>query len=135
MKKRIILRFKRSNIDKPVVYRLAKDFDLIFNILRASVSPRAESMMVLGVEGEEAAFAAGVEYLKKAGLDIEPIEQDISRDEERCVHCGMCTSVCATDALEIARETMKVKFNYEKCVGCEFCVKVCPVKAMHVFFQ
>jgi ferredoxin len=135
MKKRIILRFKRSNIDKPVVYRLAKDFDLIFNILRASVSPRAESMMVLEVEGEEAAFAAGVEYLKKAGLDIEPIEQDISRDEERCVHCGMCTSVCATDALEIDRETMKVKFNYEKCVGCEFCVKVCPVKAMHVFFQ
>jgi ferredoxin len=135
MKKRIILRFKRSNIDKPVVYRLAKDFDLIFNILRASVSPRAESMMVLEVEGDEAAFAAGVEYLKKAGLDIEPIEQDISRDEERCVHCGMCTSVCATDALEIDRETMKVRFNYEKCVGCEFCVKVCPVKAMHVFFQ
>ena len=135
MKKRIILRFKRSNIDKPVVYRLAKDFDLIFNILRASVSPRAESMMVLEVEGDEAAFAAGVEYLKKAGLDIEPIEQDISRDEERCVHCGMCTSVCAPDALEIDRETMKVKFDYEKCVGCEFCVKVCPVKAMHVFFQ
>ena len=47
----------------------------------------------------------------------------------------MCTSVCATDALEIDRETMKVRFNYEKCVGCEFCVKVCPVKAMHVFFQ
>ena len=135
MKKRIILRFKRSNIDKPVVYRLAKDFDLIFNILRASVSPRAESMMVLEVEGDEAAFTAGVEYLKKAGLDIEPIEQDISRDEERCVHCGMCTSVCAPDALEIDRETMKVKFDYEKCVGCEFCVKVCPVKAMHVFFQ
>jgi ferredoxin len=135
MKKRIILRFKRSNIDKPVVYRLAKDFDLIFNILRASVSPRAESMMVLEVEGDEAAFAAGVEYLKKAGLDIEPIEQDISRDEERCVHCGMCTSVCAPDALEIDRETMKVKFDYEKCVGCEFCVRVCPVKAMHVFFQ
>jgi ferredoxin len=68
-------------------------------------------------------------------LDIEPIEQDISRDEERCVHCGMCTSVCAPDALEIDRETMKVKFDYEKCVGCEFCVRVCPVKAMHVFFQ
>ena len=135
MKKRIILRFKRSTIDKPIVYRLVKDFDLIFHILRASVSPRAESMMVLEMEGDEAAFAAGVEYLKKAGVDIEPIEQDISRDEERCVHCGMCTSVCAPDALEIDRETMKVKFDYEKCVGCEFCVRVCPVKAMHVFFQ
>ena len=41
MKKRIILRFKRKTIDKPIVYRLAKDYDLVFNILRANVSPRA----------------------------------------------------------------------------------------------
>ena len=57
MKKRITLRFKRSQIDKPIVYRLAKDFNLIYNILRANVSPRAESMMVLEVEGSEADFA------------------------------------------------------------------------------
>ena len=51
MKKRVILRFKRNTIDKPVVYRLAKDFDLIFTILRANVSPKAESMMVMEIEG------------------------------------------------------------------------------------
>ena len=45
MKKRIVLRFKKSTIDKPIVYRLAKDFDLVYNILRANVSPRAESIM------------------------------------------------------------------------------------------
>ena len=134
MKKRIILRFKRNTIDKPIVYRLVKDFDLVFNILRANVSPSAESMMVLEIEGDEANFAKGVDYLKKSSIDIEPIEQDINRDEERCVHCGLCTSVCATDALAIDRESMKVTFDYERCVACELCVQVCPVKAMHVFF-
>ena len=134
MKKRVILRFKRNTIDKPVVYRLAKDFDLVFNILRANVSPKAESMMVMEIEGNDADFAKGMEYLKQANIGIEPIEQDINRDEERCVHCGLCTSVCATEALDIDRETMRVSFDYEKCVACELCVKICPVKAMHVFF-
>ena len=134
MKKRMILRFKRNTIDKPIVYRLVKDYDLVFNILRANISPKAESMMVMEIEGEEANFAKGMEYLRKANIGIEPIEQDINRDEERCVHCGLCTSVCTSQALDIDRETMRVSFDYEKCVACELCVRVCPVRAMHVSF-
>jgi L-aspartate semialdehyde sulfurtransferase ferredoxin len=135
MKKRIIIRFKKKTIDKPIVYRLVKDYDLTFNILRASVFPRADSMMVLEIEGADENFQKGIEYLKDMNLDIEPIEQDINRDESRCVHCGVCTSVCAPEAMSINREDMKVEFDYEKCVACELCVKVCPVKAMNVSFE
>jgi ferredoxin len=135
MKKRIILRFKRNTIDKPIVYRLVKEYDLIFNILRANISPRADSMMVMEIEGSEENFEKGIEYLKSLNIDTEPIEQDINRDEAKCVHCGVCTSVCAPEALHVDRETMKVAFDYENCVACELCVKVCPVKAMNVFFD
>jgi len=135
MKKRIIIRFKRKTIDKPIVYRLVKDYDLVFNILRANVFPRADSMMVLEIEGADENFRKGMEYLKDMNLDIEPIEQDINRDESRCVHCGVCTSVCAPEAMYINRDDMKVEFDYEKCVACEMCVKVCPVKAMNVSFE
>jgi ferredoxin len=135
MKKRIILRFKRNTIDKPIVYKLVKDYDLVFNILRANILPRAESMMVMEIEGTDENFNKGIEYLRGLNIDTEPIEQDINRDEEKCVHCGVCTSVCAPDALHIERKTMKVDFDYEKCVACELCVRVCPVKAMNVFFD
>jgi ferredoxin len=135
MKKRIILRFKRNTIDKPIVYRLVKEFNLVFNILRANISPRAESMMVLELEGDEKDFNQGIEYLKGLNIDTEPIEQDINRNESKCVHCGVCTSVCATEALYVNRENMRVEFDYERCVACEHCVKVCPVKAMNVFFD
>lgn len=134
MKKRIILRFQRNDIDKPIVYRLGKDFELVYTILRANVSPRAESMMVLEVEGEENNFDKGIAYLQEIGVTIENIDQDISKDEDKCVHCGLCTSVCAPQALDIDRETMRVRFDYEKCVACELCVKVCPVRAMQVWF-
>lgn len=89
MKKRIILRFKRNTIDKPIVYKLVKDFDLIFNILRANILPRAESMMVMEIEGTDENFNKGIEYLKNLNINTEPIEQDINRDEEKCVHCGV----------------------------------------------
>jgi ferredoxin len=135
MKKRMILRFKRNTIDKPVVYKLVKEYDLIFNILRANITPKAESMMVMEIEGAQKDFEKGIAYLKSLNIDTEPIEQDINRDESKCVHCGVCTSVCAPDALNIDRETMKIRFDYERCVACELCVKVCPVKAMNVFFD
>lgn len=134
MKKRMILRFSRNRVDKPVVYRLSRDFGLVFNILRANISPRADSMMVIEIEGEQKDFDEGMKYLNSQNVEIEPIEQDILKDEERCVHCGLCTSVCAPHALFIEEETRKVLFEYERCVACEMCVKVCPVKAMKVFF-
>jgi len=120
MKKRFIIRFKREAIDKPVVYRLAKESDLI---------------LVIEIEGTDDNFSKGIEYLKNMNLNMEPIEQDINRDETKCVHCGLCTGVCTPHALYINREDMKVKFDYQKCVACELCVKVCPVRAMNVYFD
>ncbi|MCX8021714.1 MAG: 4Fe-4S binding protein [Syntrophorhabdaceae bacterium] len=135
MKRRFILKFKRNTIDKPIVYKLAKDYHLVFNILRANISPKADSMMVLEIEGDEGDFRKGLEYLKGMNLDVEPIEQDVKRDEEKCVHCGVCASVCPPNALYVNKETYRVDFDYERCVACEHCVKVCPVKAIHVYFD
>ncbi|MEN6615756.1 MAG: NIL domain-containing protein [Syntrophorhabdus sp.] len=136
MKKRIILRFKKDTIDKPIVYRLVKDFNLIFNILRANISPKAESLMVMELEGTEGNFNKGIDYLKSLNIETEPIERDVNRDETKCVHCGVCTSVCAPEALYIKdRQSMTIEFDYNRCVACELCVKVCPVKAMNVSFE
>jgi len=51
MKKRVILRFKRNTIDKPIVYRLGQDYDLVFKYPEGNISPKAESMMGDGDRG------------------------------------------------------------------------------------
>ena len=136
MKKRIILRFKKDTIDKPIVYRLVKDYNLVFNILRANISPKAESLMVMELEGTESNFKKGIKYLKDLGIDMEPMERDINRDEDKCVHCGICTSVCAPEALYIKdRRSMNIEFDYKRCIACELCVRVSPVKAMSVSLE
>jgi ABC-type methionine transport system ATPase subunit len=72
---RIVLHFPPAVSDQPVIYRLAKDYDLVFNILRASVSPQEEGLMVLELSGEEAAYQRGAGYLEQQGIKLQPEER------------------------------------------------------------
>ena len=130
--KRIVLKFPHKLLDKPVVYKLAKDFDLIFNILRARVTPKEEGELVLELKGPKEKYAAGVKYLKGLGVKVEALSQDITRDEGRCSHCGACITICPTEAFYMDKKTMKVIFDAEKCIACELCVRGCPPRAMKI---
>lgn len=132
--KRIVLTFPRKLLDKPVVCKLVKDFDLIFNILQARVTPKEEGLLVLELTGKKENYAKGVKYLTDQGVKIQPLSQDVKRNDSRCTHCGVCISICPTEALVINKKTMKVDFDASKCIACELCVKTCPVRAMVVKF-
>ncbi len=128
--KKMVLHFSKENWNKPIVYRLVKEFNLSFNILKASVLPRQESFLVLELSGPKADFKRGLEYLVEVGVAVEPIENDIARDDQKCTHCGACTAVCPTGSLSINRRNMEVLFDSAKCSACELCIKACPPRAM-----
>ncbi len=130
--KRIVLRFPPKLVDKPIVYKLVKDFDLIFNILRARVTPKEEGELVIELKGNKEKYAQGMKYLKELGVKIQPLSQDVTRDEERCTHCGACITICPTGAFYMDKKTMQVIFDASKCIACELCVKGCPPRAMKV---
>ncbi len=133
--RKIVLHFSKENWNKPIVYKLVKEFNLSFNILKASVLPRQESFMVLELVGSKADFQKGLEYLAEVEVGVEPIDKDIVREEKKCTHCGACTAVCPTGSLSINRESMEVIFNSAKCSACELCIKACPPRAMESFFK
>jgi len=114
----LILRFDKTEVQKPVVCYLARDYDLIFNILNAAVLPRKEGIMVLEISGTRKNYREGVKYLKDQGVHVESASQEISRDKKKCTHCGACTAVCPTGALSVERPAMSVKFEHEKCSIC-----------------
>ena len=128
----LILRFDKTEVQKPVVCYLARDYDLIFNILNAAVLPRKEGIMVLEISGTRKNYREGVKYLKDQGVHVESASQEISRDKKKCTHCGACTAVCPTGALSVERPEMSVKFEHEKCSICELCVPACPTRAMEI---
>ena len=130
--RRIVLHFTKDIWDKPIVYRLVKDYDLIFNILKASVLPRQESYLVMELEGgTKEAFDQGINYLLRSGVTIQPVEKNIRWLENKCVHCGACASVCPSGAFTLDRKTdMMIRFDPNLCSACFLCIKGCPVRAV-----
>lgn len=132
--KKIVLKFNHNLSDQPIIYKLIKRYDLEFNILKAHINPNKEGLMVLGLAGAENEIKQGIEYLKELGLIIQPLSQNIIRNNNRCTHCGVCISVCPADALVLDSDTRKVNFYDDKCIVCEQCITTCPVRAMEISF-
>ncbi len=132
--RRIVLHFPPLVTGQPVVYRLAKDYDLMFNILRASVSPGQEGLLVLELTGEHAEYDRGIQYLRDTGIEIQPLSQDVLRDESRCTHCGACIAICPAEAFASDPVTREIAFDHDRCVLCGLCVKACPPRAMNIVF-
>ena len=129
-RKIVYLSFPPEVSGRPVVCNLLRKFDLSFNILKADISPRHEGTMTLEVSGLESDFHNGIGYLKENGVRITPVAHKIFRDEDSCIHCGVCTAICPTDALTLEKSDRTIRFDVDKCSACGMCTRVCPVKAM-----
>jgi len=128
----IALHFSPEVVRKPMMYNLAKKFDLTFNILKARISPREEGHMILELSGNRQDFKKGISYLQKHGISIQDVAQSITRDESICTHCGLCTALCFNKALSLDPETRVIVFHDSRCTACSNCTRICPVGAMHV---
>lgn len=133
MKKiKVTLYYPANEITKPITYHLVKDFGLVINILHADISLNKVGKLTLDIEGEEANIEAGLKYVKEQGVDYKLFTKSIIWQEEGCVHCGACTAVCPSGALQMDKKDWCLTFDKEKCLVCELCVKACPIKVMCV---
>jgi len=132
--KKIVLHFPQRVVDRPIVSRLVRDYNLDFNILKASVTPEKEGLLILELSGEQSDYDKGIRYLTKTGVIIQALSQDVTRNEERCTHCGACITICPAGAFELEPSTRQVIFYNEKCLACGLCIKACPPRAMEVHF-
>lgn len=130
MKKRITLTFPRNTVQMPVTYRLAKDFNVAANIIRAQVAPNQIGKLVVELSGDIDQLEAAIEWMRAKDIIVSLTTGEIKIDENSCVHCGLCTGVCPTEALVLHPETFKLQFRQQLCVVCEQCVPTCPVQAI-----
>lgn len=131
---RLVLHFPKEIANKPIVVNLVRKFDLDFNILKATITPEEEGIMVLEIKGENKNFDEGIKYLNEVGVSIQPLSKDIIWLEEKCTHCGYCVNFCPTDALSMKKSTKAVSFDSQKCTTCGICIEICPFKAIEFRF-
>ncbi len=132
--RRIVLHFPKRLVDRPMISRLVKHYDLDFNILKASVTPDKEGLLVLELKGKQEDYDKGIRYLAETGVIIQSLSQNVTRNEERCTHCGACITICPSGAFELNPVTRKVSFHDRKCLACGLCLKACPPRAMELHF-
>ncbi|MFQ5355886.1 MAG: NIL domain-containing protein [Mariprofundaceae bacterium] len=73
---RLYLTFGQDIVKKPLIWQLAKEFDIVTNIRTAEVK---EDMGLVGLEmdGESGQIEAAVRWLQEQGVHVEPIEQSV----------------------------------------------------------
>jgi len=75
-KKQVTLIFPQHLIKEPVVYMMAKEYEVIPNIRRAKVT-ESVGEVTLELEGSEEGLKKAVAFLEKKGVKVEPVVGDI----------------------------------------------------------
>lgn len=75
MKKQAKLTFPEHLIKEPVIFTMAKKYDVMPNIRRARVSETVGEM-ILELDGTEENLNKGIQWLKDKGVTVELLEGD-----------------------------------------------------------
>lgn len=125
--KKAFLYFPKSETERPIVYHLVKDYDLVVNIFRAKVTGNDEGYLSLDISGTEENLERALAYLRTFDIEIHLGDKGLFWDEARCTHCTNCIAHCPTNALYIAdARTRRVGFAEDRCVECLACIGNCP---------
>ena len=75
--KRVKLTFPRDLIKEPVIFTMARKFDIMPNIRRAKVT-ESVGEVVMELEGAEQKLGEGIAYLKERGVKVEAVEDEVT---------------------------------------------------------
>lgn len=122
------IRFKSGEIRQPIIAE---------TVLKTGAKIEIELAKVEGSTGEivmnvpEESCRSVVEFLKSKNVDVTRVGETIVKDEESCVHCGACVSICPVSAISYEHD-WRVKLDKSQCVQCGTCVNACPLSVIRL---
>ena len=113
---------------RPLIAEVILETGALLNIDRADVKPKGGEVVIDVPPNECERVVAAFE---KRGATITALEQPVIKDDDECVNCGACISVCPTVVISF-RDDWSVQMDLGKCVQCGACVTMCPHGALTV---
>ena len=74
--RKVMLKYPEHLIQEPVLFRMVRQFDVMPNIRRARVTDTIGEI-ALELEGSAEDIERGMQYLREAGVQVEPLEGDL----------------------------------------------------------
>ena len=70
------LTYPKTLVKEPLIYQMAKKFDVVFNVRGASVSEEI-GIIALELDGPQETIDAAVQWFRDKGVTVEPIEKNV----------------------------------------------------------
>jgi ferredoxin len=124
---RILVKFSEKIVEEPITSKIILELKVPINIITAHINSKGGEILA---DVPEDALKKVVKAFRKKGATVS-LPKLIEVDEEKCVSCGSCVTLCPVEAITQA-EDCSIVFNKEKCVGstCSACVDACPTRAI-----
>lgn len=126
---RVILRFDKEISKEPITSQIIIQHKTPINIISARITPLGGEMLAeLDPKNADKIIRA----FRDRGVVVD-VNSFIEKDDELCIDCGACVSVCPSEAL-YKTEDHSIKLDPDNCNGvtCGICLDSCPRRALHL---
>ena len=127
---KLMLHVAPGIVREPLIASVILETSALVNIERASIDA-VSGEIVLEVLPEKCGEVK--EAFERRGVEVVILEMPVIRDEDECVHCGACVSVCPTGTFRF--DNWLVVADSGKCIQCGACVTGCPQRALRLVLK
>ena len=127
---KLMLHVAPGIVREPLIASVILETSALVNIERASIDA-VSGEIVLEVLPEKCREVK--EAFERRGVEVVILEMPVIRDEDECVHCGACVSVCPTGTFRF--DNWLVVADSGKCIQCGACVTGCPQRALRLVLK
>ncbi|OPX69247.1 MAG: Ferredoxin [Methanoregulaceae archaeon PtaB.Bin056] len=123
---KLLVTFSRKEGKKPIIAQVVRDTGVLVNVERALIDS-SEGEALIDIPDESCRIVK--DKLADLGASVRILEEEISLDENECVDCGACISICPQEVFSFDEE-FRLRVDAKRCVLCGRCIEICPHRAL-----
>lgn len=127
---KLMLHVAPGIVRQPIVSSVILETEALINIERAKVDA-VTGEIVIDVSSDKCMEVK--DAFERRGVRVVLLEMPVIKDDDECVHCGACISICPTETFRFEGE--RVVADSGKCVQCGVCVTACPQRALKLVLK
>lgn len=123
---KLLVTFSKKKGHEPIIAKVVKETGVLINVERANIDSSAGEVLI---DIPDADSQVVCNLMRAKGATVRILEEGINRDEDECIDCGACISICPVEVFYFD-EQWKVRLRAGRCVLCGKCITACPHQAL-----